>query len=305
MSKIIVIGLSGESIFLTVDHFNKLGETVKASSLYTEIGGKGYNQAAAINKIYDDVHFITFAGNDLYKEKVINSLKNINLKNTVIVKEKENTALATIITDKNGENNVTVYRGVNDVISFDDFKDELDRNISDCEYILIQMEMPLETVESIISYANSKNIKVILNPAPALKLKDKILKDVFLLTPNELEAKIIFGLDEKALISEVIKEAENKNIKNMIITLGSNGALIYQSSKVKSVEAITVKAVDTTGAGDTFNGALTVKLANGSDFYESAKYASVAAGISVTRKGVICALPSKEEIEKVIKNGKI
>jgi len=287
MSKITVIGLSGESIFLNVDHFNKKGETVKSNSFHTEPGGKGYNQALALKRLGADVNFITFVGDDIYNASTIKGLKDEEIE-SYIIKKDGNTAVAVIVTDKTGENNVTVYRGVNDLITFNDIAPYCNV-IDQSEFLLLQLEMNIETCYEIIKYAYSKGVKVILNPAPAVKLDKEILKYLYLITPNEHEIK-------------VISDSENIGIERLVVTLGSKGSIVYENGNKTIIPSIKVEAVDTTGAGDIYNASLVKCLAEGKSLIDACKYASIVSGLSVTKKGVVNSIPSIDEIKKVLKN---
>lgn len=280
MAKISVIGIAGNSIFMNVDHFHKNGETVNAQSVYEEIGGKGFNQALTCAKMGAEVSFLCAVGEDIFAKQCEESAKQYGINAKFITKSGKKTTFAVILTDKNGENQVTGFRDAE--LSGDDVA-LFEKEIADSDILLLQNEVPCEVNEAAVGLANKYGVRVILNPAPIRSISENIAKSVFAVTPNEHEQSAI----------DILR------FKNVITTLGSNGCLINGETKVK---ALKVNAVDTTGAGDTFNGVLAVCLADGMDIQTACKYATAASGISVTKSGVLNAIPTKEEIERKMKH---
>lgn len=280
MAKISVIGICGNSIFMNVDHFHKKGETIAAESVFEEIGGKGINQAVACAKMGAEVSFLGAIGEDSDGEKCKNTAKQFGIDGHFCLKKGLRTTFAVILTDKNGENQVTGFRSaeleVQDVLNFEE-------KIAKSEVLLLQHEVPLEINEVAVRIAKKHNVKVILNPAPIGQISDTQAESVFAVTPNEQEKTAI----------------EVSRFKNCITTLGSKGCDINGETFIKAID---VKAVDTTGAGDTFNGALAVLIAEGKDIETACKYAVCASGLSVTKKGVLNAIPTREEIERKMTN---
>ena len=275
MPKISVIGICGNSVFMYADHFHKSGETLVADSVYEEIGGKGINQAIAAKRMGAEVSFLCAVGDDDNGNKCIHTLKENDIDAHVKIKKGKSTPLAFILTDKNGENKVTVHKSaelsIEDVISFEN-------EIASSDVLLLQHEVPDEVNLKVIEIANKHNVKVILNPAPIRNVSDKIAKSVFAVTPNEHEANAI----------------DVCCFQNCIVTLGKKGCLINEKTLIPSIDA---KAIDTTGAGDTFNGVLAVCIAEGMELEMACRYAVTASGISVGRKYVLNAIPYKKEIE--------
>ena len=265
---------------MNVDHFHEKGETLVANNVYEEIGGKGINQAVACAKMGAEVSFLGAIGDDSDGEKCKQVAEEYGINGCFAVKKGFKTTFAVILTDKNGENQVTGYRCaelcVDDVVSFEN-------EIVSSDILLLQHEVPEAVNEIAIEIANKHNVKVILNPAPIRPIPDKITESVFAVTSNEQE-----------------KQAINTNqFKNVITTLGKNGCSINYKTFIKAID---VNPIDTTGAGDTFNGVLAVCLAEGKDIETSCKYAVCASGLSVTKKGVLNAIPTREEIERMIIN---
>lgn len=282
MAKIAIIGLSGGSIFMKVNSFPEKGETKVAEDLYFEPGGKGFNQAVACSRSGLKCYFLSAIGDDHYGNECKKVLMNENVDFTLVQKN-DNTSLATIITDDEGENKVIVSHGAK--LHLDDLKIFSSR-IKQADVLLLQLEVPINIIKKAIKIAKENNKFVILNPAPFQKIDKEIIECVDLFTPNEGEAKMLFDLYPKEIF------------KNIVITMGDKGAILYSDNKETIIPPYKVKAVDTTGAGDTFNAALAVRIAEGASLIEACKFASVAAAFSVIKPYVINALPKLEDVEK-------
>lgn len=286
--KIAVIGLSGESNFYKVDHFNEKGETVSATTYHKEYGGKGYNQAITISRMGVEVSYFTVYGNDSIKKECINLLNKEDVINYCVTKDGLS-ASAAIIIDKTGENQVICFPGVSsnmtkyDILLFED-------QIKEADYLLLQLELSLESTIEAIKLAEKYDTKIILNPAPAVKLPLDILKKCYLLTPNEQEARTLFGF-------EITKETIlNAPIDNLVVTLGDKGCILKEGTNVYEIPAHKVKALNTTGAGDVFNGTLCSALAKGKTLLEACKIANLASSLSVQREFVIDSIPYAKEV---------
>ena len=274
MSKVAVIGIVGNSVFLPVEKFHVGGETVEAKSVHFELGGKGFNQAVAAARYGVSVSFLAAVGKDCY-DTVKEFLDNEKIDGTLIEKQ-ENTAFAAIVTDAKGSNRVTVYQGAQllaeDVAVFENA-------IKNADILLLNNEVAEEVNVKAIEIAKRYGIKIILNPAPARKTCNFILQNVDLFTPNEHET---LGLEEK---------------ENVIMTVGKRGCVVKKGNKtIPAVEIGSV--VDTTGAGDTFNGVLAATLAEGQDLINAVMTANLASSIGVTRKYAVSSIPTRKEIEE-------
>ena len=280
MSKIAVIGIAGESVFLSVDSFGVTGETTVANSFYSELGGKGFNQAIAAARYGAKVSFLG-ACYQADKEK-FSQVAKVRGVNPFFVGKSECSPYAVITTDKNGENKVCVYRGAE--LTVDDIEGFAEE-IKTADILLINNETPIAVNEKAVGIAKQNGVQVVLNPAPARKHEKKFLDKIDLFTPNEHETD---GLDE---------------YQNVIVTLGEKGCLIKNAGEI--IPAVKVeKVVDTTGAGDTFNGVLSACIANGDDIQTACKKANIASAIKVTRKYILDGIPTREEIEKYEKEQK-
>ena len=278
MAKISVIGICGQSVFMTVDHFHENGETISSDSVFEEIGGKGINQAIAVAKMGANVSFLSAVGNDNCAKDCKKLLDDFKIKPYLIEKQDKKTPLAFILTDKNGENRVTVHKSAElDPEDVELFREE----IISSDILLIQNEVPENVNKKAIEIAFQNNVKVILNPAPARKIDDETASKIFLVIPNEQESEFI----------------NHEKFKNSIVTLGGEGCLINKKTKIPARKVV---PVDTTGAGDTFCGVLSVCIAEEMTLVKAAEYAVCASGISVTKKHVIDSIPYREEIERSI-----
>ncbi len=287
MIKICFIGLAGNSVFLYADHFHKEGETVSAHSFYNEPGGKGYNQAVAASRLGAKCKFIGAFGKDEGADICIKYLENEGIKPLPVYKDVPS-AYACILTDKQGENRVTVYGGASSLLNADDIR-SLESEITDCDMLVLQNEVSVDTNASAIEIAEKHGIPILINPAPALGMDKKLLSKAFVITPNRHEAETIFGKDW-------IKGMTDAGIKQSVVTLGGEGAAVFENGKVINIPPIESKVVDTTGAGDCFTGALAVALCEGKSLYNSALFANKAASIAVSRAYAVAAMPKKDEL---------
>ena len=291
------IGLGGESVFLRVDHFHAPGETLHAKGLFVEAGGKAYNQAVAAARLGARVRFFGAVGPDsggslcrevLEKEGVLPVLQTV---------PDVNTAYACILTDANGENQVTVSRGAADFLSAD-FIREQESYIAGCSHLLLGLECPLEATAAALELAQKYGIFTVLNPAPAIPLDIDFLRSFDLITPNLLEAAALLGITHIPEPHELAKLFSEAGLTNAVVTLGSRGSLLITPSRQLLFPALPVKAVDTTGAGDTFNAALTVALSYGKELDAAIEFATNASSWSVGRNHVLDSLPTLRELEE-------
>lgn len=301
MKKVAIIGLSGESIFLKVDKMPTPSVTTHAKNLHIEPGGKGYNQAVAAKKLGMNVSYLTKVGRDEYGFYCKKYMDNLGINTFFVEDEKEKTAVATIITDLVGENEVIVYLGASNNLNKSDLE-LFKKEIKTSDYLLLQYEVSLEIIKEAIKIARENNVKVILNPAPAKYLDKDILESADFVTPNFEEAKALYNVPSSVLtIDELGEFLKNKVTNNLIITLGKNGALLVNKNVIKHFEPYTVDSVDTTGAGDIFNASFIVGLSLYNDLYEAIKFAIISSALSVTKPFVMDAIFEKSEIVELLK----
>jgi ribokinase len=300
MSRIIVIGSSNTDMVIKTDKLPAPGETILGGTFLMNPGGKGANQAVAAARLGGKVTFVTKRGNDLFGNQAVGLLMREGIDTQFVVKDTElPSGVALITVDSSGENSIVVAPGSNGNLMQEDIPSSIFGN-GKFDILLLQLEIPIDTVEYSAVTATQRGIKVILNPAPARQLSDNLLKNTWLITPNETEAEFISGVTitdiasaEKA--SEIILE---KGVKNVIITLGETGAYIKSETFSGLVAGIKVIPVDTTAAGDVFNGALAVAFSEGRSIRESVIFANKAASISVTRMGAQASAPYRMELSE-------
>ncbi|MBK5720659.1 ribokinase [Dysgonomonas sp. Marseille-P4677] len=274
------------------------GETVLGGTFMMNPGGKGANQAVAAARLGGNVTFITKTGNDLFGRQSLELYADENIDTDYITSDPDlPSGVALITVDANGENCIVVASGANGTLGKEDLK-EAKQVITESDILLMQLEIPIDTVEYAAKIANEKGVKVILNPAPAYSLSNELLKNIYILVPNKTEAEIISGV--KVTDWDSAKEAADvicsKGVDIVIITLGSLGALLKEGDSYHQIPAEKVEAVDTTAAGDTFCGALSVAISEGKDLVSSIKFANKCSAISVTRMGAQASLPTRQEI---------
>jgi ribokinase len=275
----------------------KLGETIIGKEFFEIPGGKGGNQAVAIAKLGGDVTMFGCVGKDAYGEKLIDGLEENNIDTRYIKKGKKNTGIATIVVDDNADNTIIVVPGTN----FEITKEDIEKNIElikNTDIVLLQLEIPLDVVEYILEKAKKYNKTTILNPAPADKLSNKIIKNVDYLVPNETELELLSGM--KTSTEEEILEASKKmmdlGVKNLIVTMGKNGSLFVGKDKSFKVGIHKVEAVDPTAAGDSFIGGVIRIMAEGKDIKEAMEFGARVGAITVTKEGAQSSLPTWDEV---------
>jgi ribokinase len=306
MDKILVIGSSNTDLIATMDHFPNAGETLEGISFQHAMGGKGANQALAAHRTGEEVTFVTSLGNDTTGQNVLQYYKNEGLDVSFsMLADNETTGTAMIWVDEKGENSIVIIPGANKSLSPDYIvtKQEI---IEKADIIVLQMEIPYETVKIICKIAFQKGKKVILNVAPAYKIEEEILKSIYILVVNETEAEIITGeniedIGEEAIINRLLKIG----VQNVVLTLGKNGCLFKNGNKILKVPAFSVNVVDTTAAGDTFCGALATGISKNRKMKDVLEFASAAAALCVTKLGAQPSIPTEKEVNEFLKSENI
>lgn len=299
--KILVVGSSNTDLVIQTDHLPVPGETILGGNFFMNLGGKGANQAVAVARLGGDTIFIGKIGTDLFGKQSRELFKKEGIDTTYLFNDEQTpSGVALITVDKNAENCIAVASGSNMKLTPDDLKNSM-KAIDEAEVILMQLEIPLDTVEYVAKIRKEKHKKVVLNPAPAQKLSDELLNCLYLITPNETEAELLTGqkVTDEASAKEAAQIFLGKGVENVIITLGAKGSFFYNSKESQLIPAFKVKAVDTTAAGDIYNGALCVRLAEGAEWKDAITFASKAAAISVTRAGAQASVPTRKEVEEI------
>ena len=296
--KILVIGSTNTDMVIKTTNLPRPGETVLGGTFLMNAGGKGANQAVAAARLGAGVTFVCKTGNDIFGQQSMQLFADEGIDATYVFSDSEHpSGVALITVDEQAENCIVVASGANAHLLPADLAQAKDA-MEAADIVLMQLEIPVETIEYAAKIAHSAGKTVILNPAPAQPLSKELLQHVTILTPNETEAAMISGVAVTDVPS-ACKAAQTiceMGVQKVIITLGSKGALIYDNGISEEIPAQKVKAVDTTAAGDVFNGALSVALSEGKILSDAVKFACKASAISVTRIGAQASAPYRKEI---------
>jgi len=298
MSRIIVIGSSNTDMVIKSKKLPIPGETILGGKFLMNPGGKGANQAVAAARLGGNVTFVTKTGNDMFGAEAVHIFDNEDIDTRYIIKDTKNpSGVALITVDEHGENSIVVAPGSNASLSAYDINDEVFET-DPSDLLLMQLEIPVGTVEFAAQKAVSNGNRVILNPAPARQLSDDLLSCLYLITPNETEAEFLTGIKVSDVVTaeKAASKLRNKGVQNVVITMGASGAYLLSGTISKMIPVIPVKAIDTTAAGDVFNGALVVAISEGKDIEDAVTFANKAAAISVTRMGAQASAPYRKEI---------
>jgi ribokinase len=299
---ILVVGSSNTDMIIKMDRIPRPGETIIGGEFITAAGGKGANQAVGAARAGGRVTFIARVGNDQFGEQAIAGFARDGINVDYIVRDPVSpSGVALIFVGKNGENSIAVASGANGNLSSNDVLNAQGA-FAGASALIMQLETPLETLQTAAELAVQAGVRVILNPAPARPLPDSLLLRVSILTPNETEAERLTGikttnLETAAQAAEVLLK---RGVQTVILTLGSQGAWLATKEIKQLVPAFKVKAVDTTAAGDIFNGALAVALVEGRSLVEAVRFANAAAALSVTKKGAQPSAPKRKDIEALL-----
>lgn len=300
---ITVIGSSNTDMIIKVPRIPKPGEIVLGGKFSTAPGGKGANQAVAAARSGGKVTFVARVGDDIFGEQALKGFKEDGINTEFIVKDKDApSGIAQIFVAEDGESGIAVASGANLNLSVYDIIAAKEAILSS-DILLMQLGIPLKTVQYAAKFAFDNGIKVILNPAPGQPLPIEILKTISILTPNEAEAAMLTGIkiEDEGAAEDAGKILMSKGVNKVIITIGKKGALILDSSGSELIGGFKVHAVDTTAAGDIFNGALAVALAEKKNIWEAVKFSNAAAALSVTKLGAQPAAPKRKEILEFLK----
>ena len=297
--KILVVGSANTDMVIKTDRLPQAGETILGGTFFMNPGGKGANQAVAVARLGGRIAFICKTGDDVFGHQSHELFEKEGIDISYVFSDAGSpSGVALITVDKNGENCIVVASGSNAHLTPDDIAAE-EEAIDSADFVLMQLEIPIETVEFVAQKAAGKNKKVILNPAPARTLSKELLQNLYMITPNETEAELITGIkitDEASALKAAERFVE-LGVNHVVITLGSKGAFVYSEGVCETVPAFKVKAEDTTAAGDIFNGALVVAIAEDRPLLDAVLFAGKAAAISVTRVGAQSSAPYRNEVD--------
>jgi ribokinase len=299
VAKVVVVGSTNTDMTVRVPRIPAPGETVLGRDFLITGGGKGANQAVAAARAGGRVVFVTALGADEFGQRAAENLARHGIGVDLIRRvPRVPSGVALIFVDESGENSIAVAPGANGELRPEDVE-PLGRLLESGDVVLLQLETPLATVEAAVRAAVMRRARIILNPAPAQPLPDSFLELVTMLTPNEREAEQLTGvvLSGEESLTRAAGILHRRGVRDVLITLGARGVFASQDGAGVLVPAFRVEAVDTTAAGDVFNGALAVALVDGRSVPDAIRFASAAAAISVTRAGAQASAPSRMEIE--------
>jgi ribokinase len=298
--RIAVVGSNMVDLVTYVDRMPVKGETVEAPSFEMGHGGKGANQAVAAAKLGAEVVMVTAVGDDMFADATIRNLEAVGVDTTHVRRVKgKPSGVAPIMVEPNGENSILIVKGANADLSPEDIDRAADA-LKTCDLILLQLEVPLETVYAAIAFGKRHGVKTVLNPAPATPALDaNRIRDVTFFIPNETELAILTGMpvETESDVAAAARALLGKGFGTVIVTLGSRGALLTTSTDTRKIEPVPVKPVDTTGAGDAFVGSFARFFAEGVPLEAALKQAACYAADSVTRRGTQKAYASTDEFK--------
>ena len=296
---IVVVGSTNTDMVIKASHLPQPGETILGGTFFMSAGGKGANQAVAAARLGGSVLFIAKTGYDIFGKQSVELFEKEGIDISGIQRDHyQPSGVALITVDDKGENCIVVAPGANAALTPGDINDVKEK-IANASLLLVQLEIPIETVEHVAGIASSNNVKLVLNPAPAAKLSDELLKKVSIITPNQKETEMLTGIrvNDQASAKQAAEFLHKKGIDTVIITMGAMGAFVFHQDKFSMIPGHKVNVVDTTAAGDVFNGALVVALSEGDTMEDAVAFACKAAAISVTRLGAQASAPTREEVE--------
>lgn len=303
--KIVVAGSSNTDMILQMDHIPRPGETILGGQFSMAAGGKGANQAVAAARAGGQVTFLARVGADMFGRQAVEGFRRDGIDvRYVLEDEQAPSGVALIFVAANGENSIGVASGANLCLSPADVQQAASA-IQDASALVMQLETPLETVRAAAQIAAAKQVPVILNPAPAQPLDDALLALVTVLTPNESEAELLTGVPvtDVAAAARAAEVLRSRGVAQVIVTLGARGAWVASTAFQGLVPAFPVQPVDTTAAGDVFNGALAVAMSEQRPFEQAVRFACAAAALSVTKLGAQPSAPQRSEIECLLASG--
>jgi ribokinase len=297
-NKITVIGSSNTDMVIQSDRLPAPGETVIGNRFSRHHGGKGANQAVAVARLAGDVTFVCRVGNDVFGREAIAHYRQSGIDTSYITTDPiEPSGTALILVDSHGENSISVALGANQNLDGTLVKESASA-IQDSSYVLTQLETPLKAIEVIGVICKQHKVPLILNPAPALELSDELLSHVDIITPNAIEAYHLTGikLDDDKSLQDACSQLHERGVDTVIITLGDRGAYLSDPNYRGIIATDKVDVVDTTAAGDTFNGALIVALSEGYKVPDAVRFANQAAAYSVGKLGAQSSIPYRKDL---------
>ena len=293
-AKVVVIGSSNTDMTIKGDRLPKPGETVLGGEFRMGPGGKGANQAVAARRLGADVSFICKVGRDIFGDNAISGYQKEGIDCSRILRSDKASGTALILVDGNAENCIAVAPGANADLTPEDV-DSVADVIRSADYLILQLESPVESVLRAAKIAHEAGVYVILNPAPACHLPEELFGYISLITPNQTESALLSGVEDN--LDAAVERLMQLGVKDVVVTLGSKGSLVISEGAKTLVPSLKVKAVDTTAAGDTFCGALCVALSEGCSLVDAAGFATKASALTVQKMGAQDSIPFRSDIK--------
>ena len=293
-AKVVVIGSSNNDMTIKGDRLPKPGETVLGGEFRMGPGGKGANQAVAARRLGADVSFICKVGRDIFGDNAISGYQKEGIDCSRILRSDKASGTALILVDGNAENCIAVAPGANADLTPEDV-DSVADVIRSADYLILQLEIPVESVLRAAKIAHEAGVYVILNPAPACHLPEELFGYISLITPNQTESALLSGVEDN--LDAAVERLMQLGVKDVVVTLGSKGSLVISEGAKTLVPSLKVKAVDTTAAGDTFCGALCVALSEGCSLVDAAGFATKASALTVQKMGAQDSIPFRSDIK--------
>lgn len=303
-NEVVVVGSSNTDMVVHAAHLPKPGETILGGEFRTVAGGKGANQAVAAARLGAKVTLVARIGRDDLGDRALAGLQREHINVDHVSRDREaRSGVALITVADDGENSITVAPGANASMKPVHVR-RAHRAFSGCGPLLVQLETPIDTVTAAVELARRSGMPVILNPAPAQRLPESLLRKVSILTPNETEAELLTGIRvaDDASAAQAAEALRTSGIATVIITMGARGAFVVAADGARLVPGFKVKTLDTTAAGDVFNAALATALAEGKLLQDAVIFANAAAALSVTRAGAQPSAPRRAEVERLLKS---
>ncbi|MBN2355322.1 ribokinase [candidate division KSB1 bacterium] len=298
--EIVVVGSSNTDMVIKVPRLPGPGETIIGGEFFMAAGGKGANQAVAAAKLQGDVTFVARVGKDIFGAQAIANFKEYGIETKYIIQDDSNpSGIALIFVDAKGENSIAVASGANSTLCEKDVMAATDK-IYSAHILLLQLEIPIETVYSATKLAAKMGNKVVLNPAPAQKLDKSLLTLIDILTPNESEAQFLTGVtvQDEDSAKEAAGILRKMGVSDVIITMGAKGAFLMTDTQAKLIPTKSINAIDTTAAGDAFNGALAYALARNDSLEQAVFFANMVGALSATKRGAQPSMPTLEKVQE-------
>lgn len=301
---IVVLGSLNIDLVQRVPRMPAAGETLTGSDLETYTGGKGANQACAAALLGGKVTMAGKVGRDVFSDRLLMELTNAGVETKLVGKADTSSGTAIVFVMPNGENSIVISPGANSEVTAT-FALEAVKELRTGDFLLCQLETPMDSVTAAMKVAHERGVTTILDPAPARGLPEDLLRSTSILTPNQTEAAFLVcsneAVETAAQATNAARQLQSRGASVVIVKMGAAGCLVAEGAHFTEVPAFSIQAVDTTAAGDTFNGALAVGLAEGMNLVDATRFANGAAALSVTKPGAIASMPSRAHVEQFIK----